>query len=100
MTWARRTDANLTAIVEELRRLGLSVHVLNDVVDLVVGYGGLSMLVEVKDGAKPPSRRQLTPAQLKFRETWTGGIRLVTCLQDARETASTLQRWHLAVSHA
>lgn len=98
MRRAARVDANLSAVVEAFRRLGCSVHVTNSAWDCTVGYGGLSMLVEVKDGSKPPSARQLTPAQKKFRETWTGGIRLVKDLGDVAETVNTLRRWHNAIS--
>ena len=90
---ARRVDANLSDIVDAFRRLGLSVHVTNDAWDLTVGFGGLTMLVEVKDGDKSPSRGKLTQAQVKFRETWTGGIRLVQNLDDVFSTAKTLRQW-------
>jgi hypothetical protein len=93
MRRAARVDNNLTEIVEAFRRLGCSVYVLNGVCDLIVGFGGLSMLVEVKDGAKSPSRRKLTPAQIKFRETWTGGVRLVEDLAGVEETAKLLMAW-------
>ncbi len=95
---ARRVDANLSAVVEAFRKLGCSVHVTNDAWDLTVGHGGLSMLVEGKDGRKPPSARSLTPAQLKFRETWTGGIRLVQCQADVESTVATLRRWRERLS--
>lgn len=31
------------------------------------------MLMEVKDGAKPPSARRLTPDQLDWHAAWQGG---------------------------
>lgn len=99
MRRAARVDANLSAVVDAFRRMGCSVHVTNGMWDCTVGYGGLSMLVEVKDGSKPPSARRLTPAQVRFREHWTGGVRLVKDMNDVAETVNTLRRWHQAISN-
>ena len=95
MRRAARTDANLEQIVAAFRKLGCSVNVRNDdMADLDVGFGGVSIIVEVKDGSKPPSARKLTPGQIKRRATWTGGIRLVENLEHVREAVDTLRRWH------
>ena len=40
--------------------------------DLLVGIRGVTHLVEVKDGAKPPSRRTFTPDQRRWIERWHG----------------------------
>jgi hypothetical protein len=42
-------------------------------VDLLVGKGGRTLLVEIKDGKKPPSQRKHTPAQKAFLAEWLGG---------------------------
>ena len=97
MSRARRVDANLESIVRTFRDLGCSVHVTNGAWDATIGYGGLTMLVEVKDGAKPKSARKFTPAQVKFRATWTGGIYLVECHEHALSAVKTLRRWHAAI---
>lgn len=95
MSYARRTDANLTPIVKAYRKLGCSVWVSNlGPVDLVVGYGGISELVEVKDGSKPPSARRLTKAQVEFRKHWTGGIRLITSLANVETHVRQLRELH------
>jgi hypothetical protein len=44
-----------------------------------------TVLVEVKDGAKPPSERRLTPDQVKFHATWKGRIHVVTSPDEALE---------------
>ena len=89
-----RVDANQTKVVDHLRRAGLSVAVTSGVgngfPDLVVaGFVSLrigamafsintihdkvkTLLVELKDPDQPPSKRMLTPAEIKFRETWKG----------------------------
>jgi hypothetical protein len=41
--------------------------------DLLVGYQGKNILVEVKDGNKTPSRRKLTDDQVKWHDNWNGG---------------------------
>ena len=72
-----RTDRNQTEIVAALRAAGASVYSLaavgQGIPDLLVGYAGRTALVEVKDGSKPPSARQLTPDQQQWHQTWTGG---------------------------
>ena len=61
---ARRTDTNHQAIVRALRKVGWHVtdasHVGNGFPDLVIAKAGRIVLVEVKDGARPPSERKLT----------------------------------------
>lgn len=77
MRRAARTDATHTEIVEALRKAGATVHSLAAVgkgmPDLLVGVRGITLLVECKDGSKPPSARRLTPDQQDFMRTWTGG---------------------------
>lgn len=77
MRFAARTDDNHTEIVEALRKAGAVVHSLAAVgggmPDLLVTIRNQTLLMELKDGKKSPSRRALTPAQLKFHSTWTGG---------------------------
>ncbi len=60
----RRTDTNHARIVKTLRAIGWHVtdasHVGNGFPDLVIAKNGRLLLVEVKDGARPPSERKLT----------------------------------------
>lgn len=74
MRRAGRTDANQRALVGELRKRGYVVAVTSSThkgfPDLVVGRESVCRLVEVKDPAKPPSARGLTPDQLDFAERW------------------------------
>ncbi len=53
--------------------------------DLVVGFRGVSYLLEVKDGNKPPSRQKLTPLQKGFHTIWTGQVCVVTSPDEALE---------------
>jgi hypothetical protein len=76
MRRAARTDANQTAIVAALRAAGASVQHLHAVgegcPDLLVGLRGKNYLVEIKDGAKSPSQRGLTPDQQAWHLLWRG----------------------------
>lgn len=78
MRRAAKIDANQPAIVAALRKAGATVQSLAAIgdgcPDLLVGYCGLTALLEVKDGSKPPSARQLTPDQQQWHQNWTGGI--------------------------
>ena len=83
-----RTDRTQAAIVQALRRVGASVLVLSNVgdgcPDLLCGWQGHSLLLEVKDGLKRPSQRRLTTDQQAFVETWRGGpVRVVQSVDEA-----------------
>ena len=77
MRRAAKIDANQTQVVEALRAAGATVQSLaavgQGVPDLLVGFQGKTLLMEVKDGRKPPSQRQLTEDQLKWHGVWRGG---------------------------
>lgn len=93
--WAARTDDNKAAIVTALRQAGATVYDLRRPVDLLVGYQGQTLLVEIKDGAKSPSRRKHTKAQASFLDTWTGGpVATVHDVAGALECIQTLCQNH------
>lgn len=72
---ASRVDGNQASIVRQLRAVGASVlhvHQLKNCFDLLVGYRGRTFIIEIKDPAQPPSARQLTPGEAKFRDEWRG----------------------------
>lgn len=87
MRRAARTDGNHQAIVAALRKIGATALSLAAVgkgcPDLVVGYRGLNLLLEVKDGRLPPSERKLTEAEAEFLATWGGQVAVVTSEEDA-----------------
>jgi hypothetical protein len=41
--------------------------------DLLVGFQGKTLLMEVKDGRKTPSERRLTEDQVRWHGAWRGG---------------------------
>ncbi len=94
-----KVDANQSRVVEHLRKAGLSVFITSGVgngfPDLVVSgnnwiywcenkkrIGSKTILVELKDGSKPPSARKLTPDEKKFHDSWKGEIILALTAED------------------
>lgn len=80
MRRAARKDANQTDIVQALRASGAFVWDIGLPVDLLVGYRGVTVLVECKDGSK----KRLTGLQDEFFKRWTGGA---LCRVDGVEAA-------------
>ena len=69
---AKRKDRNHNEIAEAFERFGFSTHdvsALPDFCDLVI-YRPLNgtILVEIKDGTKPPSRRSLRASQIALAQ--------------------------------
>lgn len=88
MRRAAKVDSNHGEVVEALRSAGASVQSLAAIgrgcPDLLVGYRGMWLLFEVKDGARSPSRRKLTPDQEKWIKASRGGpVWLITSLPEA-----------------
>ncbi len=87
MRRAARTDRNQSEIVEALRKLGASVQPLHSVhdgvPDLLVGYQGRNLLIEIKDGTKPPSARRLTECQVQWHHDWLGQAAIVASTEEA-----------------
>ena len=87
MRRAARIDANQPEIVAALRGVGASVQPLHmvggGVADLLVGFRMVNYLMEVKDGAKPPSARRLTQDQLEWHDAWRAPVHIVETVADA-----------------
>lgn len=87
MRRAARRDDNETEIVKALRKAGAYVAYIDSPCDLIIGFKNKTLLLEVKDGRKPPSARKLTPNEQKFHDEWIGGpLHVVTCVQEALDT--------------
>ena len=94
MRYAARIDANQEQIVSALRAHGATVRIVtqgNGLPDLLVGYKGFTLLLEIKDGNKVPSARKLTPAEQKFFDEWTGGM--LAIVNSADEAIEILKRF-------
>ena len=96
-----RQDGNHKAIRSAFERLGCSVADLSPLgdgrPDLLIGFAGLCLCVEVKDGSKPPSARKLTPDEERFRMDWKGGYRIVENIDHVLETVNVLKGWQRAI---
>ena len=82
-----RKDANHTDIVGTFRACHCSVldtaSLGNGAPDLVVALNSkTTILIEIKDGTKPPGQRKLTPDEEKFKDNWKGDYRIVTSVDD------------------
>ncbi len=79
---ARRVDENQAEIVAALRRAGAVVTPLhavgNGVADLLVSFHQRWFLLEVKDGAKSPSRQKLTPDEREWIGRQKAPVHIVT----------------------
>lgn len=90
MRRAAKVDANQSEIVKALRALGCDVLILSAVGDgcpdlLVTApvFPRRTMLIEIKDEAKPPSKRTLTADQVEFHREWRGEIHIVKSVDEA-----------------
>lgn len=81
-----KVDSNQRDIVDSFRNMGYTVahtHTLGrGFPDIVVGKQGINFLIEIKDGAKPESKRKLTEPEQKFKDGWKGQYDIVESLDD------------------
>jgi hypothetical protein len=91
----RRVDDNQKAIVNVLRGLGASVQILSEVgrgcPDILVGIFGQNILVELKDGSKPPSAQKLTRYEQIFFDAWKGQVCIINSEQEAIDLITKLR---------
>ena len=90
-----KIDSNQTAVVQALRAAGMTVWVTsamgNGSPDLVVGWKGLSVLIELKDGDKVPSAQALTVAEQEFCDSWAGQWCVATSAEGA--VLAVIEHW-------
>ena len=81
---ARKRDANEPEIIEALELIpGVVVVPQDKPVDLLVGYDGVTFLLEVKN---PKGKNRIEPDQAEFFEDWTGRpVVIVRSPEDALE---------------
>lgn len=91
MKYARKIDANQPAIVAALRKAGCTVEHLHAVgrgcPDLLCAVNDEVFLIEVKDGAKPPSAQKLTADQIIWHQEWKAVVHIVNSVDGALAVA-------------
>lgn len=91
-----KVDANHGEIVAALRKNGMvtfsTAALGRGFPDLVVGFMGINILLEVKDGTKSASERKLTEDEAKFINDWAGQVAVVTSAEEAVETVIATAR--------
>lgn len=80
MRRAARVDANQQEIVDGLRKLGISVEIIEEPLDCLIWHRGEYALLEIKT----PGGR-LTKAQVEFIQRWPGRIHIAESLTEAIE---------------
>lgn len=84
-----KVDDNQAEIVNALRKAGCTVQHLHAVgggcPDILVGFRSRNVLVEIKDGNKPPSQQKLNAKQEEWHEGWKGQVAVVTSVKEALE---------------
>lgn len=87
MRRASRVDVTQPEILKALRDIGASVQPLHTVgsgcPDLLIGWRGLNILLELKDGSLPPSARQLNADQKKWHGSWAGQVCMAGSIEEA-----------------
>lgn len=93
---AAKVDRNQTEIVEAFRKFGCSVLHLHQIgkgcPDICVGKNKKSVLVEIKDGNKPKSGRELTKDEQEFHDEWLGSLFIVENLGDVIALVKALEK--------
>jgi hypothetical protein len=87
-----KKDDNQREIERALIALGASVTDTSTIgcgfVDLVVGFRGQNFLLEIKDGAKVPSKRKLTDDETTWHLLWRGQAHIVESVRDALDVVT------------
>jgi|SRR5690349_2084939 len=99
--YAHRIDENQNTIVKTFRKLGASVLILSEVgkgcPDILIGMTDSvgekhNILIEIKDGNKPPSQQKLTQFEAKFFDTWKGYICIIRNQDEAIELFNSIRQ--------
>lgn len=118
---AKRVDKNQPAIVKEFREYGVTVGHTHEVgrgfPDVCVGVEGVSiigntdwlhdilkgvegvkiidgvnLLIEIKDGSQPPSKKKLTEPEQEWHDKWKGHVCIVESEEDIKDLLHPLTK--------
>lgn len=79
---AASKDANKDQVVALMQKLGIATLDLKEPADLLIAKRFITVVVEIKDGEKDPSKRRLTTNERKFYDRWPGLYAVVENDQD------------------
>lgn len=89
-----RADRNQPEVVKAFRSLGWKVahtHMVGGgFPDIVCSKAGTTILVEIKDGLKPPSARKLTKDEADFHAEWEGALHIIESIDHVFELHRSL----------
>lgn len=80
MRRAAKTDHTQAAIVDALRKIGVSVEYIKKPVDLLVCHWGVTSLMEIKNR---DGKDRLTKDQVEFIARWPGVVHVVYTPEEA-----------------
>lgn len=83
MRRAARTDDNQRELVEALKKIGAKCYFIGKPVDLLVGFRGKNLLLEVKRPDKRGWDSAITKEQKDFIETWPGEVSVCYSIEEA-----------------
>jgi hypothetical protein len=92
MRRAARVDGNQAEIVAALRDAGASVYLIQLPVDLLVGYGGKTALVEIKNLDSRYGRAGANANQASWLERWKGGTAAIVDSVDSAQRLLAVMR--------
>ena len=94
MRRAAKVDSNHLAVASTLRAIGATVVSLasqgSGVPDLLVGYGGVTTLLEVKSPGQSKRKGTTAERQALWRARWRGGA--VAVVESPEEAVACVQR--------
>ncbi len=104
-----RRDSNERDVILALRKIGVKVYQQDSPFDLLIVEPTEFITFEVKDGSKPPSKRELTPIEEEFFGTCrallvphyvvTSAEQAVEIIQEHRRARWNLTSLDVGVSH-
>lgn len=83
MRRAARVDNNQHELVQALRKIGAKVYHIRKPLDLLVGYRGKNILVEVKRPEKKGHADEFTKEEKDFIDGWSGQVAICYTIEEA-----------------
>jgi hypothetical protein len=88
--WDAKTDKNSSALLKSIRQIpNVSICDLSGagggVPDVMLGYQGANLLIEIKRPDVAPSQSKLNDLQVEWHDSWLGQVAVVRTLDDILE---------------